>query len=171
VLTKGFVTFVSPEDAHHLQSYNWYAAERNDSDVVYVVRAIHGEKLIRLHRVILGEPSNDIDHKDHNGLNNRRENLRPCSQSQNNANGRQQPGSSGFRGVYFDKESATGRFGHVAKPALRFTHARPADCRPGRTAPCPCHARHAFATRAMPLPRVPNHSDPHHTARWRLEAR
>ena len=27
VLTRGFVTFVSPEDVHHLQQRKWYAQE------------------------------------------------------------------------------------------------------------------------------------------------
>ena len=52
-----------------------------------------------LHRVILKEPVNEVDHKDHNGLNNRRENLRPCTGSQNCGNGRYGTGASGLRGV------------------------------------------------------------------------
>src|SRR5262249_11741106 len=39
------------------------------------------------------------DHKDHHGTNNQRENLRPCTPSQNFANGRYRLGASGFRGV------------------------------------------------------------------------
>ena len=42
---------------------------------------------------------------DHNGLNNQRSNLRPCSQGQNNGNSRQRVGRSGFRGVYLKKET------------------------------------------------------------------
>ena len=36
VLTKGYVTFVSPEDAHHLQQRKWYAKESKSKRVVYV---------------------------------------------------------------------------------------------------------------------------------------
>ena len=93
------MTLVSPEDAHHLQNSNWYAEKRSDSDIVYVVQGVRDKSPVRLHRVILNEPPSDIDHKDHNGLNNRRDNLRPCNNSQNLGNGRQQVGMSGFRGV------------------------------------------------------------------------
>jgi AP2 domain len=53
--------------------------------------------------VIVGEAAQDTDHKDHNGLNNRQSNLRPCSPTQNGGNTRQQSGRSGFRGVYRHK--------------------------------------------------------------------
>jgi hypothetical protein len=53
----------------------------------------------------LGE-SGEVDHVDHNGLNNRRDNLRPCSDSQNLGNSRQRSGQSGFRGVYHHKRGA-----------------------------------------------------------------
>jgi hypothetical protein len=40
-----------------------------------------------------------VDHKDRDGLNNRRENLRPCSTRENNANIARDPSRSGYRGV------------------------------------------------------------------------
>jgi hypothetical protein len=97
VLTKGFVTFVSPEDAHHLQGRKWRAA-------VYAYNLIYAESSnVGLHRKILGKAATEyIDHKDHDGTNNRRTNLRPCSHGQNLSNGRYRPGYSGFRGVRVD---------------------------------------------------------------------
>jgi hypothetical protein len=48
----------------------------------------------------VGDPTaNHIDHKDWNGLNNQRNNLRSASHSQNLGNGRFRRGISGFRGV------------------------------------------------------------------------
>jgi hypothetical protein len=98
VLTKGFVTFVSPEDAHHLQRRKWYAAR--NKRLVYA-QAGGGKRSLyhRLHRDILDDVPGGIDHADHNGLNNLRSNLRPASPSQNSGNGRYRPGPSGFRGV------------------------------------------------------------------------
>ena len=57
-----------------------------------------------LHRTILN-PSKEkvIDHIDHNGLNNRRENLRICTVTQNVANKRKGKGSSNFKGVSWHK--------------------------------------------------------------------
>src|SRR5262249_343965 len=98
VLTKGYVTFVSPEDVHHLQGRKWHASPRG--------RTIYAESQHEgLHRVILGKlvAECDTDHKDHNGLNNQRKNLRLCTRGQNLSHGHHQPGESGFRGVARDR--------------------------------------------------------------------
>jgi len=96
-LTQGYVTFVSPKDAHHLH-HNWCVLKCNGGDLIYAYRC-RDKRPFCLHRAILDEPSGPIDHKDHNGLNNRRSNLRSCSHSQNFGNGRYRLGVSGFRGV------------------------------------------------------------------------
>src|SRR5262245_13034690 len=108
VLTQGYVTLVSPEDAHFLKLGKWYAAKNKRSRECrfYAVRCYReGEPPTRLHRAILGGPDGQIDHKDHNGLNNQRSNLRLCSQIQNNGNSRQRIGRSGFRGVYLKNDT------------------------------------------------------------------
>jgi hypothetical protein len=100
VLTKGYVTFVSPEDAHLLEKTDWHAV-CNIGSARLIYATLHtGGKHVRLHRVIVGKSNSGVDHKDGNGLNNRRKNLRPASQRQNLGNSRQRPNpSSGFRGV------------------------------------------------------------------------
>jgi hypothetical protein len=103
ILTRGYVAFVSPEDAHHLQGGKWYAIEERRARLkrCYAARCYKkGKSPIRLHCAILGDSDGHIDHKDHDGLNNRRSNLRPCTPSQNYGNGRYQSGESGFRGVH-----------------------------------------------------------------------
>lgn len=43
-----------------------------------------GKKMIYLHRQLLNPPKNrDVDHRNRNGLDNRRENLRICTEAQN----------------------------------------------------------------------------------------
>ncbi len=55
-----------------------------------------------MHRQIMQPPSDmQIDHIDHDCLNNQRANLRVCTQAQNNANRRKTRGSSQFKGVYW----------------------------------------------------------------------
>jgi hypothetical protein len=63
VLTKGYVTFVSPEDAYLLGEANWHAASKTNSDLVYATKHKEGEheKLIRLHCVIVGG-AQEVDH-------------------------------------------------------------------------------------------------------------
>lgn len=57
----------------------------------------------KMHRLILGvtNPKIKIDHRDGNGLNNQRHNLREATQAQNLANSRPRSGSSRFKGVTF----------------------------------------------------------------------
>jgi hypothetical protein len=51
-----------------------------------------------MHKLLIPGVSR-IDHRNRDGLDNRRENLRPATQSQNMANSRSRPGSSLFKGV------------------------------------------------------------------------
>lgn len=57
-----------------------------------------------LHRLIMGLPDLEVDHRDMNGLNNTRGNLRLSTKSQNNHNKNMQSrNTSGFKGVYWNK--------------------------------------------------------------------
>lgn len=59
-----------------------------------------------MHRAILGaKKGEESDHRNCNGLDNRRANLRLCTTSQNQMNRRKQDGcTSNFKGVFWDKE-------------------------------------------------------------------
>lgn len=59
-----------------------------------------------MHQLVKGRPKKNIDHKDGNGLNNQKSNLRTCTQSQNCANAKliQSNNTTGYRGVFFEKK-------------------------------------------------------------------
>jgi len=52
---------------------------------------------------IVDKPQFEVDHINHNGFDNRRENLRICTRAENRRNARKlKPGSSRYKGVYRD---------------------------------------------------------------------
>jgi hypothetical protein len=113
-LTQGKVTAVSDEDFEWLMRWKWHAVRsprKSGPPLYYARRSAEGtfnRKLIHMHTEIAkraGFPECDVvDHADRNGLNNTRENLRPCSHSENGANKKKRPGtSSRFKGVTWVK--------------------------------------------------------------------
>lgn len=104
-LTQGKVALVSDEDFEVMNQHKWHTLKSKLT--FYAIRP--GETApIYMHRQILNAGKGDYtDHKDCDGLNNQRENIRLCSQSQNNGNQRPQSRkcSSKFKGVSFDKRT------------------------------------------------------------------
>lgn len=109
-LTKGKVAFVDDADYPLVSSLKWHAEWAETSQTWYALHnlpkkkgALH--KRISMHRFLAATPElPQVDHKDGNGLDNRRENLRPCSRSQNQANRRKQVNNtSGHPGVHWHK--------------------------------------------------------------------
>ena len=79
-------------------------------------------RTIRLHRFILGPcAAPQIDHKNGDGLDNRRTNIRPCTVSQNRANiDRAKNNKAGFKGVHLHKR--TGKWRAVIRLNKRSIH-------------------------------------------------
>lgn len=104
-LTKGKVAIVDAVDYGWLMQWNWYAFEikRKSESLFYVVRSgsvNHRKRMVFMHRELTGENSEETDHRNHDTLDNRRSNLRPCTRSQNQANRlAQRSNTSGFKGV------------------------------------------------------------------------
>lgn len=99
-LTHSPVTIVDAEDYDRVMAAGpWQYGQCGAN--VYAQRAVRQpdgtSKVERLHTFLTGWPL--VDHIDGNGLNNRRNNMRPATNSQNNANSRQRLGLSGYRGV------------------------------------------------------------------------
>jgi len=101
-LTQGKFALVDPEDYAELARHKWCAAKQGNS--FYAVRS-EGSRQLRMHRVIMNAPAGMvIDHIDHEGLNNTKRNLRPCTKAQNAHNQRPQKGrSSKYKGVCWSK--------------------------------------------------------------------
>lgn len=84
---------------------NWQATRSRNGKVWYARRNIPresgGQSTQALHQLILpGYP--EVDHKDGNGLNNCRSNLRGCTTAENNRNrGAGRNSTTGFKGVCF----------------------------------------------------------------------
>lgn len=102
-------TMVDDNDYNELSKHKWYPEKRKG--IFYVRRTAPSvtkdpKKRIKIymHRQILGTPDGlSTDHRDCNGLNNQRSNLRTCTQAQNTRNQRKTRGSSEYKGVCWDK--------------------------------------------------------------------
>lgn len=105
-LTRGKFAIVDDEDFDWLSQWKWYA--RKSRNTFYAERHISRENdkriTIRMHREVCGTPPRmETDHRDGDGLNNCRSNLRVATQSQNNANQRKlRSASSKYKGVWRD---------------------------------------------------------------------
>jgi len=105
-LTNNKVALVDDGDYNVLNKYKWSAvkhcktfyAERNS-------KSKDGKwKTVRMPVVILKIPKGkEVDHRNGNGLDNQRKNLRVCTRSQNAMNrGIINSNTSGFKGVHWD---------------------------------------------------------------------
>jgi hypothetical protein len=108
-LTQGYFAKVSDEDFEFLSQWKWCVhIDKTRSKTFYAKRKIwvNGKSVdIRMHRVIMGAAKGfEVDHRDRDGLNNQRENLRIATKSQNQWNQRPYKiGSSKYKGVMKDK--------------------------------------------------------------------
>ena len=100
-LTRGKHAIVDAADYPALAKYKWYAQGEPGSRRFYAART-HKGRAIWMHRQIMKPPKGMVvDHINGNGLDNRRCNLRICTQLENAQNShRRRPGKSRFRGVH-----------------------------------------------------------------------
>jgi hypothetical protein len=104
-LTKGKFAKVDDSDYAELSKYKWYCsalgyAVRNTSS-----RNNNKKTVIYMHRVLLQTPQ-QVDHKNSDRLDNRKSNLRVCSNAENNRN---KPlhanNTSGYKGVVWHRQT------------------------------------------------------------------
>lgn len=105
---------VDDEDYENLSKFKWNIFKKETDNTLYCKRnskrdpITRKQKTITMHRLIMNvfEGKGIIDHKDHNGLNNQKSNLRICNTSQNGANRlKNKNASSKYYGVCYAKRS------------------------------------------------------------------
>lgn len=93
------VATVSDEDYEKVALRRWYLVNNRNSQ--YAATCMNNTS-VYMHHFVYGNGM--FDHKDGNGLNNTRGNVRPCNLSLNAANTKKRSGTlSRFKGVTFDK--------------------------------------------------------------------
>lgn len=105
-----YVTLVSDED-RDLTALNWSFRNPSTGNYAYRRASRPQRHCIHLHRVIMErvlgrslEKKEEVDHINGDGLDNRRENLRIATSSQNKANTpKYKNNTSGYKGVTFNK--------------------------------------------------------------------
>jgi len=104
-LTQGLVALVDDDVFDELSQFKWFAHRLPRT--FYAERQIptpEGQVTLGMHRAIMDAPKGvDVDHIDHDGLNNLRANLRVCSRQQNRFNSRGRH-TSAFKGVNFQRD-------------------------------------------------------------------
>jgi len=105
-LTQGMFAIVDDADYDDLMKYSWQYADNGYAKRLKRVGEEGGRKNMMMHRQIMNTPQGmETDHINGNGLDNRRCNLRVCTNNQNQCNRRKQvePLSSPYKGVYWCK--------------------------------------------------------------------
>lgn len=111
-LTQGLVALVSPADFERLSAYKWHAVRGRRT--FYAATSRNG-KCIYMHRLVAGLICTNVDHRDDNGLNNQRENLRPCSRGENSRKRWTPKTESGMRGIWKKGRKFIAQIGHGGK--------------------------------------------------------
>lgn len=120
------IILIDDEDYEKIYEYQWHVKKRDN--IFYAYSTIWDKKnkkfiSIIMHRLIFGltDSKIQIDHINHNGLDNRKENLRICSNQQNQYNQRPQRNTiSKYKGVskngkYFSASIKTKLIGYFDK--------------------------------------------------------
>ena len=119
-LSKGYVAMVDDEDFERVNQHKWFAhisRRRSDGSILNVyaehnIRVEGGQKTYSMQRFILNitDQKTEVDHKDGNGLNNRRKNLRKATHEQYQHNAKlRQDNTTGVKGVNWNRGKLASR--------------------------------------------------------------
>lgn len=101
-LSRGMIALVDDEDFEELSQWKWSVSEKSKGRFYAVRRRSKSDppnpKQIKMHRQITQAPDGlVVDHLNHNTLDNRRDNLRVCTQQENAQNRLYDPFAKGYR--------------------------------------------------------------------------
>ena len=109
-ITKDKKAIIDDEDYTLIKSYKWRLFKSKYCNHYYALTTVK-QKTIFMHQLIMNFSSNrnkQIDHINHNGLDNRKNNLRICTRQQNFFNSlKRKKGSSQYKGVCYFKPRNT----------------------------------------------------------------
>lgn len=115
-LTQNQYALIDKDEFININRFSWFVSKIENSYYVRrwcVCPLVKQRCMIFMHRQIMSAPHNkDVDHKDHNPLNNQKINLRICNRSQHNCN--RMPRKGKYKGVNMDKKTN--------KPRARITY-------------------------------------------------
>jgi len=122
-LPQGFVAMVDLEDYDHVMAGGSWRVSTGRWSTRYAMRHIKradGKRSTQqMHTLLTGWPL--VDHIDGNGLDNRRSNLRPATNAENQRNrGPNRNNSSGFKGVSWQKGKQKWQAGIVVDGRRHF---------------------------------------------------
>jgi len=129
-ITQGQVTLVDDEDYEYLSQWKWQAEKYLKCYRVFRTQKTGyiKKKKFYMHRVIMNPPDDmEIDHKNRNPLDNRRQNLRIATTTQNMWN-RTSTSKSGYRGVKTSGKKYQARIGTGRTYIGTFNTAEEAAC-------------------------------------------
>lgn len=103
---SGYTVLVDDEDLERVRALSWHVGNKGAHGDPYFEHCTWKQPIIRLNRFIIGCTYKDgmiVDHINGNTLDNRKQNLRVCTNAENCRNGRTRKNNTGYKGVVYEK--------------------------------------------------------------------
>jgi HNH endonuclease len=121
-LTRGYVALVDDDDFKFVSQFSWHVyIGKSGIYAMAWTRRVNGVRLkVRMHKAILPFP--EIDHRDGDGLNNQKHNLRACTRQQNIQNTKARSGTlSPYKGVILERKNGKWRASIMPANGIRIS--------------------------------------------------
>lgn len=104
-LTQNQIALVDDEDFDRINQYKWCAYYSPNTRSFYSMRGYNNRNFYMHRFIINAQNGENVDHKNHNTLDNRKENLRLCNNTTNQQNKRKTFNNKTikYKGVHFNK--------------------------------------------------------------------